>query len=219
MDAARAAGVPVPRYEAVVPLEDGDVAVLQEVAPGAPAREASPALVDQLLELCERRRGLLRGHPAAVDATSLHLRDDGPGYCVHAPLAQHGARTRELLARIEAIGREPDGDVLRGEDVVHFDHHLGNVLVEGGRVSALVDWGGARAGDVGLDLAVLAFDLARRPDGSAAFERVDRHLRDTTPPDLLRRLWAHVSLRMVDWALRHGLPDADCWTGLAWRHL
>lgn len=219
MDVARAAGVPAPRYEAIVPLGGGDVAVLQEVARGAPARRATSALVGQLVELCERRRGLLRDHPAAREATSLHLREDGPGFCLHGPLATHDERTRELLARVEAIGREPGGDLLQGADVVHFDHHLGNVLVDAGWVSALVDWGGARAGDVGLDLAVLAFDLARRPEGSGAFERVDRHLRDTTPPDLLRRLWAHAALRMVDWALRHHLPDADRWIGLAWRHL
>lgn len=219
IDLARAAGVPAPRYEAVVPLAGGDVAMLQEVAVGTPPDRPSLPLIEQLIELCERRRGLLRSHQASGEASSLYLRESGPGFCLHAPLAEHDRRTQALLARIEAIGGELDGDVLRGEDVVHFDHHLGNVLVDDGRVSAVVDWAGARAGHVGLDLTVLAFDLSRRPGGRAPFERVERHLTGITPPEMLRRLWAHVGLRMVDWSLRHHPWNADHWIDVAWWHL
>lgn len=89
--------------------------------------------------------------------------------------------------------------------MVHFDYHLGNVLVAESntkRVSAIVDWDGARGGDVALDLAVLAYDLRRRElDGLA--DRVERHLLATTGAQMLRRIWAHVCLRMVDWSIRH----------------
>lgn len=219
MDLARAAGVPAPRYETLIPISSGDMAILQEVAVGTPPTVASMTITEELIELCERRRGLLGGHEASTQTSSLHLREDGPGFCLHAPLAQHDGRTRALLARIEAIGGGPDGDLLGGDDVVHFDYHLGNVLVQGQRVSAIVDWVGTRAGHVGLDLAVLAFDLSQRPGGRASFERVERHLLGTTPPELVRQLWAHVGLRMVDWSLRHDPQNADHWIDVAWRHL
>lgn len=226
VEVARAAGVPAPAYEAIIPLAGGDVVVLQEVAPGRPLRdgEVGGGVVGGLMELCERRRGVLRGHAAGREVTSLSLVRDGGGYCLHGPLAAYGARTRSLLERIEAIGAEPGGDDLCGEDLVHFDHHLGNVLVDERdprRVSAIVDWGGARGGSVALDLVSLSFDLSRRPDAVAggAYERVERHLLETTDPRLLRRLWAHVGLRMVDWSVRHTPAQVDHWLSVAPRHL
>jgi hypothetical protein len=218
LEVARAAGVPAPRYEAVIPLRRGDVAIVQELAEGRPVGERpSAAVVEQLIELAERRRGLLRGHPLAAEATSLYLLGDGPGFCLHGPLAGHDQRTRWLLERIEAIGAEPGADVLAGEDLVHFDYHVGNVLVGAWGVTAIVDWGGARAGDIGLDLALLAYTLGGVGDRLA--ERVERRFTDTTAPAIVRRLWAHVSLRLVDWALRHHPESVDRWLAVAPRYL
>lgn len=221
VDVAWRAGLPAPRYQAVLPLRRGDVVVVQEPAPGVPVPGApGPGLVDHLLELAERRRGLLRGHRLAYEQTSLSLRADGQGYCLHAPLADHDDRTRALLAHVEAIGAEPGADAFGGEDLVHFDYHTGNVLVDGRdahRVTAIVDWTGARGGDVALDLAVLAFDVSRRAPDLAA--RVERRLLDTTAPADVRRIWAHVALRMVDWALRHHPEHLDHWLAVAPRYL
>jgi aminoglycoside phosphotransferase (APT) family kinase protein len=221
MDVARGAGLPVPRVQAVIPLPAGDVVIVQERAAGVPVpTPPGPALIDHVIELTDRRRGLLHGHPPAGEATSLSLSGDGPGYCLHGPLAEHDHRTRALLERIEAIGADPGADALRGDDLVHFDYHLGNVLTDArdaDRVTAIVDWGGARGGDVALDLAVLAFDLTRRAPALAA--RVERRLLETTTSADVRRIWAHVALRMVDWSLRHHPEHLDHWLGVAPRHL
>lgn len=40
------------------------------------------------------------------------------------------------------------------------------------------------------------------------------------PPEVLRAAWAHMSLRMVDWAIRHfPVGEADEWLRLAERRV
>ncbi|MFE7137812.1 hypothetical protein ACFVAG_08680 [Streptomyces sp. NPDC057644] len=39
---------------------------------------------------------------------------------------------------------------------------------------------------------------------------------DAVPEDVLRPAWAHMSLRMVDWAIRHFTPpEVEHWLDLA----
>lgn len=219
MGLARAAGVPTPRDEDVIALADGGVALLQEHLPGVPPSTASAALVDRVVELAELRRGLLRDTRFADEPCPLHLTTSGPGFCHHEPLRRHSAETRSILDRIEAIGAEL-GDSLTGDDLVHFDYTLGNVLVDEHdphRVVGVVDWDGARAGDLVLDLVVLRFDLSwRAPDVG---DRLGRQVVEATDERAHRLAWAHVSLRLIDWTIRHQPEAVDHWTTLARRHL
>lgn len=164
VELARAAGIPAPRLEAIVDLGELGAAVLQERAPGQPVKVVTARLVERLCELAARRRGLLAGSRFSSRPWSLHLRRSGSGYCLHEPLRAYSRRSAAaLLERIETLGE--DGDEVVGEDLVHFDYHLGNVLVDEHDpqvVTALVDWGGARAGPVSLDLAILAFTCSLR---------------------------------------------------------
>jgi aminoglycoside phosphotransferase (APT) family kinase protein len=71
----------------------------------------------------------------------------------------------------DRLRRSSDGEVL-----LHLDYHPANVLVEGGRVSAVLDWANARAGDRRADLArtaaILRFaPLTERPSPVAAIAR------------------------------------------------
>jgi aminoglycoside phosphotransferase (APT) family kinase protein len=217
MDAARAAGVPAPRYEARFELANGSVAVVQERARGVPVVAVSEPLVEAMLELADRR---VHGVPAALDREPLplFLRGDGPGFCLHGPLRDHSAATRDLLRRVEAVGAtvaDPSGD-----DIVHCDYHLGNVLVDEGdpdTITAIVDWGGARAGPIALDLVMLAFDLGWR--SAPLSTQVVERLRASTSDALFDALWAHASLRLVDWAIRHHPDDVDHWVAFARQHL
>ena len=209
---ARAHGIPAPRYEEVVALADGGVAVLQEFVAGtrpAPGHR----VIAELLKFSERRRGVLAGTGHEKEAMPLYLRHDGPGFCLHGPLRDHDRRTRRLLGWIEDVGKDTD-DVLVGTDLVHFDYHLGNVLVAGGDASevvGIVDWDGAGNGDVALDGVTLALDLVLDNAERHLVDQIVDHLKATTPPLDLRSCWAHGLLRLVDWRLRHS-PDDD----LAW---
>jgi len=219
MELARAWGVPMPRYEAVIPLPDGSVAVLQERMPGVPVTETTAALVDHVVGLAELRRNLLTGTRFEGRGFDLFLTSSGPGFCHHEPLRVHSDATRALLSRIEAVGAEY-GDVLTGADLVHLDYHLGNVLVDEhdhDRVAAIVDWGGARAGDLAVDLALLRFDLSWR--APAIGLEVEQTLRNEIDGETFLRVWAHASLRLVDWAIRHHPRDVDHWVSLSHRHL
>jgi len=219
MELARAAGVPVARYEAVVPLPDDSVAIVQERIDGHVADVVTEALVDHAIELAEVRRGLLAGSVWTAPAPELHLLHDGPGFCLHGPLRAFNRDTADLLDAIEAIGRRPSTE--RTTDLIHLDYHVGNLLVtdaEPDRVAAVIDWGGARSGDLGIDLAILAFDLTWRAPGLVQ-QRVEAHLRRTTDPDTFVRLWAHASMRLVDWAVRHYPHDVEHWVAVARRYL
>lgn len=216
MEVAAGAGVPLPRYEDVVDLPDGSVAVLQEHVMGTAPTAVTPALLEHAVALADLRRGLASGAVGARESCALHLTAPGPGFCHHEPLRRHGPETRALLGRIESVGRS-EGDTLDGTDVLHFDYTFANVLVgdDPDRVVAVVDWDGARPGRLVLDLVILRFDLSwRAPDLG---DRLERTLVDD--PGFLRA-WAHQSLRLVDWSIRHEPePVVDHFVGLARRHL
>jgi hypothetical protein len=204
VDRLRAAGYPVPRME-VVPLPGGGAVAVQERVRGVPRARPGPAVVAELLRLTDRQRGLA----AAPVTTPLHLDADGPGFCLHEPPRRWSDRTRELLGWVEGFG--PAG--LTGRDLVHFDLHLENVLVDDGRVAGVVDWAGARIGDVRFDLVTLGFDLTYRGlDVRPVLERLG-------PPPA--PYVAHLALRYVDWTIRHRPGAVDGWLAVAdrWRGL
>ena len=215
VDRLRDRGYPAPAYLAVVDCDDV-VAVVQEYVAGTPPPTADPVLVQALLDLNECQRSVLL--TATGGTGDLYLRSDGPGYCLHEPLRRYSRETAALLEHVRHIGAELADSVGSGRDVVHGDFHLGNVLVGDGSgvVTGVVDWTGARGGDAGLDLVVLAFflDHARAPEAVRA--HVEERLRAVVEPDARLAFTAHLALRQVDWVIRHYGPDevAD-WTSIA----
>src|SRR5262249_2697999 len=148
-------------------------------------------------------------------ALRLHLREDGPGFCLHEPLKHYGHRGTALERWVGEVGAEYPGDCLGGEDAVHMDFQVGNVLVVGEDVAGVVDWDGACRGDRRFDLVTLRFCLSACPAEPGVAERLDEIL-DAMPPEVLRPAWAHMSLRMVDWSIRHHPPDVvEHWLDVA----
>lgn len=206
--AARSAGVPAPRHE-LVAVHGAVTVVVQELLPGTPPAVVDAAVLQAMLDVHERFAGLLPGRAASIP---LHLRASGPGFCLHETLAAYDTRTRRLLGRVREIGAQ--GDSADGCDLVHVDFHTGNVLFDGGALTGIVDWDGAGPGDRRLDLVTLRFDLARR--APALLGALDERLATLTPPERLRAYWAHMSLRMVDWAIRHhSAADVGFWLQVA----
>jgi aminoglycoside phosphotransferase (APT) family kinase protein len=200
---ARAAGVPAPRYELVADLSGG-TAVVQELLPGTVPVTVTRRTVASIVEVTRRCRGLLADR-TDLPAPSLFLRTDGPGFCLHGAMASYDRRTAGLLAVIEEAGAELP-EHLAGGDLVHFDLHPENVLVTTtGEVTGVVDWDGAGRGDGALDLMTLRFDLARRAPGLGDW--VGGLLRESVPEPVRLACWAHMSLRLVDWAIREQTAD------------
>jgi Ser/Thr protein kinase RdoA (MazF antagonist) len=200
---ARAAGVPAPRYELVAELPDV-VAVVQELLPGTAPTAVTRPTVESMVELNSRLRGLLSDRPD-LPMASLYLRTDGPGFCLHGPMAGYDRHTARLLAEIEAAGAALP-EQLAGDDLVHFDFHPGNVLVDQtGTVTGVVDWDGAARAHGALDLMTLRFDLARQAPALGRW--VGAVLRESATPAVWLGCWAHMSLRIVDWAIREWTAD------------
>jgi aminoglycoside phosphotransferase (APT) family kinase protein len=211
LGAARLRGLPVPRYELLVELPAG-VGVVQERLPGTPPAVVDRPLLQAMIALNERFAGLLAGR-TDVPVPAMHLLESGPGFCVHESLARYDDRTRRLLGWVREVGRaEPAG--MTGDDLVHLDYHTGNVLTdESGQLTGIVDWDGIGRGDRRFGLVTLRFDAYWRMPG-ASLGWFDELLDATLDPATLRLYWAHMSLRQVDWAIRHhGPAEVERWLG------
>ncbi|MBU2665516.1 aminoglycoside phosphotransferase family protein [Actinoplanes bogorensis] len=210
VDRARNAGVPTARHELAAHV-DGARVIVQQRLPGQPPEQPDAHLVRQMLAINDRLAGLLADVPAPKPS-DLHLIGDGPGFCLHQPLQEHSTRSAALLRRIHEIGAT--GTVMIGDDLVHMDFHPGNVLVDPtGRVTGLIDWDGATRGDRHFDLVTLRFVLTGR--SAALLTPLDQRLAGLSDRRY-NAYWAHMSLRMVDWSIRHHDATAvDHWLDVA----
>jgi hypothetical protein len=207
-EVARQAGIPAPATELISQIGHAAV-ILQERLPGAKIDRLSSSLLDQALSINEQQAGLLQGR-SDIPAIKLYLREDGPGFCLHEPLRQHSRRTADLERWVRQV-EEPESS---GNDLVHLDFHPGNLLEKDGVITGVVDWDGAGRGDRRLDLVTLRFGVHRQA-GADVISRLD-DLLDQVPTSVLNPLWAHLSLRMVDWAIRHHTEeDVLSWLDLA----
>jgi aminoglycoside phosphotransferase (APT) family kinase protein len=159
MAAAAAAGIPVPRVLAEGIWENRP-ALLLSWMPGQ--------LLPHELECCPWSAWALGVQFGRVQA-AIHATP------VPAALRRHPVSWIEWgepdAALRDCLRRSSDGEVL-----LHLDYHPANVLVENGRVSAVLDWANARAGDRRADLArtaaILRFaPLAERPSLVTAIAR------------------------------------------------
>ena len=209
LDRARAAGVPTARQELSARI-DGRRVVVQQRLPGRAPQVVDEPLVRAMAAIPDRLAGLLADRPD-LPPPDLYLRGDGPGFCLHAPLAGHNRRTARLLGWVHDVAAtvtHADGD-----DLVHLDLHPGNVLVQDGRITGVVDWDGAGRGDRHFDLVTLHFNLA----GSAPrLAPIVAERLTGLDPDRRRAYWAHMCLRQVDWSVRHHDPaTVEHWLDVA----
>jgi aminoglycoside phosphotransferase (APT) family kinase protein len=199
---------PVPRQHTV--SAEGCLFVLQSFMPGAPIEVLTHLLVDELLHLHMRRIGLAKPQdpshwPHALIET---LTSGGQGYCRHDSLRDHDDRTARLVKKIEEFGSQLRPDDLVGTDIVHWDLHPGNMLEQGGNLSAVVDTDFAVVGDAAFDLVVLALaSLTLRCDQGVRSRLFDAALDGLG--ELRRRSYlSHLFLRFIDWSIRKDRPDA-----------
>ncbi|MFF0344100.1 phosphotransferase [Kribbella sp. NPDC004875] len=210
LEEARGRGLPVPEYQLLAEVPDG-VGVVQERLPGRPPTTVDRALLESMITLADRFTGLAPDLPVP----SLHLLESGPGFCLHESLQRYDDRSRKLLGWVHEVGRAETTE-MTGDDLVHLDFHTGNVLVDdAGTITGIVDWDGIGRGDRRFGLVTLRFDAhVAVPDADLAW--FDEHLDRVLAPDVLRLYWAHMSLRLVDWSIRHHTPaDTTRWLDFA----
>lgn len=137
MVAAAEAGVPVPRVHAAG-VWRGRPAVLMDWCPGRP-------LADELRARPWRAYPL--GRRFGRTQAAVH-RSPPP-----AALADHPVPWRAWAGDDPAIAAGLRSVAPRPPALLHLDYHPLNVLVDGGRLSGVLDWANARVGDPRADLA------------------------------------------------------------------
>lgn len=192
----------------------GCLLVLQGFMPGENVDRLSHDLLDALLDMHERRRGLATHEDQnrwGRDMIEI-LIEGGNGYCLHQPLRDFDSRTRRVVERIEEIGRSLTPSDLYGSDVVHGDLHPGNLLQVDGRLSAVIDMDYTRVGDAEFDLTMLALtSLGVHTDEGVRRRLFERGIEDL--PDAKRNAYVgNLLLRFLDWPIRKSRPtEIEFW--------
>lgn len=181
--------------------------VIQEFMPGSPVETLGRGTVDRLLDLHDQRLVLIPSPapsrwPSALIET---LTVGGRNYCLHGSLRGYDQRTALLISRIEEFGRGLHPEDLVAADIVHGDLHPGNLLVDQGGLTAIVDTDFAIVGDSAFDLVSLALaslslpcDQGVRSRLFASFDGID---------EVRRQVYlAHLFIKNLDWPIRRNRP-------------
>lgn len=210
-------GLPVPRHDLVVELDDG-VVFVQERLPSTPPRRLTPARVDALVEINDRFAGALASRPD-VPVRPPGLRPSSGPRPRHEVLETHGPRSRRVLERILRVGCQERPEAVE-IDLLHVDLTAANVLFdENDRATAVVDWNlGAYRGDRHFALVQTRFDrewFVQSPDAdpveNAAAAHLDEILNDRIAPATLRTYWAQWMLHHLSRAIRSAPPEVIDW--------
>jgi aminoglycoside phosphotransferase (APT) family kinase protein len=191
----RAAGCPIPRR-----VDAGRVGgvwfELQEHVAGSPVEHVDGVTLDQLIAVVDRERGAGSGTGGDWwDFVVGGLAEDRSTLVgCERPVADLLSRLRASAAAARLPGRAPG-------DLVHFDFGPANVLVDDGRVTAVLDWWSCRTGDASYDLMTVDWDLAAWPKAEPGVrERLEDEILRTTDRGAVAVYAAHCVLRNLTWA-------------------
>jgi Ser/Thr protein kinase RdoA (MazF antagonist) len=175
--------------------------LVHRILPGTPGAALTPALANRLVELNRMQEDaaseFAEGWPARIVES---IEKGFPDWCLHDSLATHSRETAAILAEMKGSLAMVAGARWRTTDAVHFDFHTGNILVEHGEVSGVIDWNGCCAGDRAFDLTTLAFYALE--DSGVATWLLDRAREASGPPAVAIYL-SHMIVRQLDWSIRH----------------
>jgi aminoglycoside phosphotransferase (APT) family kinase protein len=211
----RAHGYPAPEYVMVGEIGGTRYAVQQMLAGGLLLHSTlTPVRLDAILALSRLQRGCaLEPGVAWMPELRRSIFEGFEDYCEIDTLKDHSPETRRMLEHFQRIAEAAGNTPCPASDVVHWDFHGGNILVDGDRITGVIDWDGLRFGDASFDLMTLLFysyrdEHARHP----LWEEARAH----SSARLLRLYLAHVIIRQLDWSIRnHSRHVSDFFTGFA----
>ncbi|MGW7603176.1 phosphotransferase [Streptomyces antimycoticus] len=201
LERLRSHGCPIPAQAASGRV--GDVLFeLQELATGQPLEEVTEGLLDQLLGAvaAQRDAGLGTGTNWWDFLIDGLFRDHTP-LCRPSVLDGCTGTVEQLLKRLRKVARDARPPQRVPNDVVHFDFGPANVLAEGGRLTAILDWQSCRDGDAGYDLVTTDWDLAAWPKATPEVgERLAREITRTCDKSATAVYASHTVLRNLTWS-------------------
>lgn len=206
-------GMPMPLYRDPI-VTDSAIVVLQErVDDGAAVDAVSNDLLDQLLAAWRLASAVADPSDGWTDFLRHTLTHGADGWCLHEPLAEHSAETRSILHWATRVGEGIE--TLPSGDLVHIDLHHRNLLQRADHLVAIIDWEGAVIGDHLFDLVTFVFNLAAADAEPDVERRVWRLIKQIGRPEAVEAYAAHMSIRMVDWQIRHHPEAIEFWVDRA----
>lgn len=209
MATMRRRGVPIPEVVERSRIAGHDYLVY-ELLPGRWPRTVTRRVISELVAVVDAEDGAAEGAAQGTWHTALGtmlnqgdvLFDIDPAVvCAHPIGAQ-------LLGEARTRLRRCDPNDLPGTDVVHADFAPENALVHKGHLSGIVDWERCRAGDAGLDLVGVLYDVDIGGKAAAATRReLAQALRARITPHVLALYTAVYAVRYASWAI--GTPIED----------
>ncbi len=166
---ARAAGYPTPEWLAVGTTAAGSPYQLQEFVDGVGLADAStigPSLARELIAVCETQRDLVPEDDTNWSAWARGVVfEEWDG--VWERVRGYGGEVAELISLYDELCRAYRDQALPGNDLVHGDLNVGNLIVDNGRIAGIIDIEAASGGSRAYDLISLATSAARdgAPDG------------------------------------------------------
>ena len=196
----RSLGYPAPEYVAIGKVEETSYA-LQRAMPGEPiGRRVSLALLPHLLHLNDLQHG--QGESANDEPDRL-IRGVMKGYadfCIIDTFRTYSTESATLLDDLQRIVAARASECPKRNDIVHFDFHTNNVLIDGDEITGVIDWEGSESGDCAFDLATLLFYTWPFADFR---EQLWLALLKRTPRGAAAVYLAHMIVRQLDWSMRH----------------
>lgn len=210
-ESLRVSRYPAPRYLDVVVIDD-HVCTLQEFVGGDVPAVLGAQHATALAELWRRHQAPAPIPDPGWDAALIDRLRDPDDADQRMLRGSSDSRIGRLATELTAVGLETGPELFRSGDVVHGDYHYRNLLADDGRVTAVIDWEGARAGDSRWDLVTLAWSS---PPGSgsvdpAALALIHAEVDVSVPSEVRRALAASMALEKLAYGLRAG-PAARSW--------
>jgi aminoglycoside phosphotransferase (APT) family kinase protein len=205
-----ALGYPTPDvlYEGIA--ADGTTYLVQELAPGTPMATLTAALLDQLLALNEMQANLNPQPEAnALESWSGYVYEAvfAPWSVVAQALGKHSPATAGLLAALRQATHQHAATVLPNSDAVHGDWHNGNILVEQGRITGVIDMVYAGYGTRAIDLVTLLHTLDSAAYAPAVRERLRAYVIARFGADVYAICMAYRAIVTLEWAIRKRRPE------------
>jgi aminoglycoside phosphotransferase (APT) family kinase protein len=216
----RAAGYPTPEVLYDGTAADGTTYLVQEFVPGAPMRELTEAYLDQIFALNELQADL-NPNPAAdpLESWSGYVRDVvfARSSVWERALGSHSRASASLLAALRQLTHRYADVVLPNTDAVHGDLHCGNMLVDEGRITGVIDMVYAGYGARAIDLASLLHSMDSHQYAPAVRERLRAGIIERFGPEVYAICMAYRVIVTVEWAIRKRLPDwVDHFVSAGW---
>jgi thiamine kinase-like enzyme len=169
--------------------------------PGNPNQRLNAATVQELIAINRLQTGLGGDLPPEWPARVIDGVLKGfEGYCVIDTLRHYSADSAWMLETLQELVVRHSGEIFVTRDIVHWDFNPGNVLCAGNRITGVVDWDGACAGDRGFDLSTYLFSSF---DDREVRDLLWRETLDCSGHGALAVYLAHMIVRQVDWSIRH----------------